>query len=254
MPDQDRPLLAVLIDADNTSPKFAGAILEEIAAIGEASVRRCYGDFSSQQMAGWNKVQAEHGLVPLHSPAYTVGKNSSDIALVIDAMDMLHTGRFDGFVLVSSDSDFTRLASRIREHGLDVYGIGQQKTPEAFRRVCKRFIFLENLAGTAPAPKPTPPGQKPAPAEKPEAAPQPAARASAPLTEARDIILRAMDAIGQEDEWFALGPLGQYITAANPDFDTRTYGKKKLSDLVQDLRIFETKRGQANQLLIRRLD
>ena len=253
MPDQDRPLLAVLIDADNTSPKFAGAIFEEIAAIGEASVRRCYADFSSQQMAGWNKVQAEHGLVPLHSPAYTVGKNSSDIALVIDAMDLMHTGRFDGFVLVSSDSDFTRLASRIREQGLDVYGIGQQKTPEAFRRVCKRFIFLETLAGTAPAPKPTPPGQRPTPPEKAEAAPQPAPRA-APLTEARDIILRAMDAIDQEDEWFALGPLGQYITAANPDFDTRTYGKKKLSDLVQDLRIFETKRGGANQLLIRRLD
>ena len=253
MPETDRPLLAVLIDADNTSPRYAGAILEEIAAIGEASVRRCYGDFSSQQMAGWNKVQSEHGLVPLHSPAYTVGKNSSDIALVIDCMDLMHTGRFDGFVLVSSDSDFTRLASRIREQGLDVYGIGQQKTPEAFRRVCKRFIFLENIGAMAPAPKPTPPGAKPAAPEKPEPAPA-APRTTAPLTEARDLILRAMDAIGQEDEWFALGPLGQYITAANPDFDTRTYGKKKLSDLVQDLRIFETKRGAANQLLIRRLD
>lgn len=253
MPETDRPLLAVLIDADNTSPRYAGAILEEIAAIGEASVRRCYGDFSSQQMAGWNKVQSEHGLVPLHSPAYTVGKNSSDIALVIDCMDLMHTGRFDGFVLVSSDSDFTRLASRIREQGLDVYGIGQQKTPEAFRRVCKRFIFLENIGAMAPAPKPTPPGAKPSVPEKPEPAPA-APRSTAPLTEARDIILRAMDAIGQEDEWFALGPLGQYITAANPDFDTRTYGRKKLSDLVQDLKIFETKRGSANQLLIRRLD
>ncbi len=252
MPDTDRPLLAVLIDADNTSPKFAGAIFEEIAAMGEASVRRCYGDFSSQQMAGWNKIQAEHGLVPLHSPAYTVGKNSSDISLVIDAMDLMHTARFDGFVLVSSDSDFTRLASRIREQGLDVYGIGQQKTPEAFRRVCKRFIFLENLAGGPPAPKPTPPGQKPEPAEKAEAAPP--KPAPAPLNEARDIILRAMDAIGQEEEWYALGPLGQYITAANPDFDTRTYGRKKLSDLVQDLKLFETKRDPANQLLIRRLD
>jgi hypothetical protein len=251
MPEQDRPLLAVLIDADNTSPRYAGAIFEEIATLGEASVRRCYGDFSSQQMTGWSKVQAEHGLVPLHSPAYTVGKNSSDISLVIDAMDLMHTGRFDGFVLVSSDSDFTRLASRVREQGLDVYGIGQQKTPEAFRRVCKRFIFLENLAGGPPAPKPTPPGQKP---EKPETLPPAAPRTTAPLTEARDIILRAMDAIGQEDEWFFLGALGQYITAANPDFDTRTYGKKKLSDLVQDLKIFETKRGQANQLLIRRID
>ncbi len=245
-----RPLLAVLIDADNTSPKFAGAIFEEIAAIGEASVRRCYGDFSSQQMAGWNKVQAEHGLVPLHSPAYTVGKNSSDISLVIDAMDLMHTGRFDGFVLVSSDSDFTRLASRIREQGLDVYGIGQHKTPEAFRKVCKRFIFLENLGNAAP--KPTPPGEKPAAPEAPTAASS--VRPKAPLTEARDIILRAMEAIEQDEEWFALGPLGQYITAANPDFDTRTYGRKKLSDLVQDLKIFETKRDAANQLMIRRLD
>mgnify|MGYP004532391619 CR=1 FL=1 len=98
------PLLAVLIDADNTSPKHAGAIFEEIASFGEASVRRAYGDFSSQQMSGWSKVQSEHGIVPLHSPAYTVGKNSSDISLVIDAMDLLHAGRFDGFVLVSSSA------------------------------------------------------------------------------------------------------------------------------------------------------
>jgi len=248
MPDADRPLLAVLIDADNTSPKHAAAIFEEIASLGEASVRRCYGDFSSQQMAGWNRVQAEHGLVPHHSPANTIGKNSSDIALVIDAMDILHTGRFDGFVLVSSDSDFTRLASRVREQGLDVYGMGQKKTPDAFRKACKRFIFLENLAGAAPEPS------KPAKAEDRQSdrvAPRPDA---APVTEARDIILRAMDAIDQDDEWYALGPLGQYITAANPDFDTRTYGRKKLSDLVQDLKVFETRRGDGNQLLVRRLD
>ncbi|MDG1115702.1 MAG: NYN domain-containing protein [Flavimaricola sp.] len=246
MPDARRPLLAVLIDADNTSPKHAGAIFEEIAGLGEASVRRCYGDFSSQQMAGWNRVQAEHGMVPHHSPANTVGKNSSDISLVIDAMDILHTGRFDGFVLVSSDSDFTRLASRIREQGLDVYGIGQKKTPEAFRKACKRFIFLENLGQGAEA-------GKPAPTAPTGGKPQPRAQ-STTLHEARDIILRAMDAIDQEDEWYALGPLGQYITAANPDFDTRTYGRKKLSDLVQDLKVFETKRGDGNQLLVRRID
>ncbi len=235
----DRPLLAVLIDADNTSPKHAAAIFEEIASLGEASVRRCYGDFSSQQMAGWNKVQAEHGLVPHHSPANTVGKNSSDISLVIDAMDILHTGRFDGFVLVSSDSDFTRLASRIREQGLDVYGIGQKKTPDAFRKACKRFIFLENLGGSTP--------------DQPKAAADKAPQRQ-PLTEARDIICRAMDAIDQDDEWYALGPLGQFITSADPDFDTRTYGKKKLSDLVKEIKLFETKRGPDNQLLVRRLD
>ena len=236
----DRPLLAVLIDADNTTPKAAGAIFEEIASLGEASVRRCYGDFSSNQMAGWNRVQAEHGLVPHHSPANTVGKNSSDISLVIDAMDLLHTERFTGFVLVSSDSDFTRLASRIREQGLDVYGIGQRKTPEAFRKACKRFIFLENLTGQT--------------VEKSDDNKAPEKKSNAPLTEARDLFLRAMDAIEREDEWYTLGELGQYISTANPDFDTRTYGKKKLSDLVQELKVFETKQGQGNQIMVRRID
>jgi uncharacterized LabA/DUF88 family protein len=122
------PLLAVLIDADNTSPKYSAAIFDEIASLGEASVRRCYGDFSSQQMSGWSKVQAEFGIVPHHQPANTVGKNASDIALVIDAMDLMHTGRFDGFVLVSSDSDFTRLAQRLREQG-------QQQTKKSQRRL-----------------------------------------------------------------------------------------------------------------------
>jgi hypothetical protein len=200
-------------------------------------------------MSGWNRVQAEHGLVPHHSPANTVGKNSSDISLVIDAMDILHRGRFDGFVLVSSDSDFTRLASRIREQGLDVYGIGQQKTPEAFRKACKRFIFLENLGGVIQADTTRPARADERSEEKPQPKP-----ATASLTEARDLIYKAMDAIAQDDEWFALGPLGQYITAANPDFDTRTYGRKKLSDLVQDLKVFETRRGDGNQLLVRRID
>ncbi|MCD1625205.1 MAG: NYN domain-containing protein [Paracoccaceae bacterium] len=233
------PLLAVLIDADNTSPRWTRAIFEEIAGMGEASVRRVYGDFSSPQMNGWNKVQAEFGLVPHHQPANTVGKNASDIALVIDAMDLMHSGRFDGFVLISSDSDFTRLASRIREQGLDVFGIGAQKTPEAFRKACKRFIFLENLEGADPTDKPTA---------------KVTSLSSSNLLEARDLILKAMDSIDQEDDWYALGPLGQFITAANPDFDTRSYGKKKLSDLVADLKIFETKRGSGNQLLVRRID
>jgi hypothetical protein len=142
---QESSLLAVLIDADNTSHRFAKAIFEEIASLGEASVRRCYGDFSSPRINGWSEQVATLGLVPHHQPANTVGKNASDIALVIDAMDLLNSGRFDGFVLVSSDSDFTRLASRIREQGLDVYGIGEKKTPDAFRQACKRFIFIENL-------------------------------------------------------------------------------------------------------------
>ncbi|MFV0335528.1 MAG: NYN domain-containing protein [Tropicimonas sp.] len=238
MPDK-RPLLAVLIDADNTSPKHARAIFEEIAAHGEASVRRVYGDFSSTQMKGWSQVQAEFGLVPFHQPANTVGKNASDIALVIDAMDLLHSNRFDGFVLVSSDSDFTRLASRIREQGLDVYGIGKETTPQAFRQACKRFIYFENISASHEA------------GEKPD---QPRPSKSRPLNEARDLILKAMDGLDPEDDWYTLGQLGQYLTAANPDFDTRTYGKKKLSELVEAIRIFQTRRSPSNQFQVRRLD
>jgi len=166
-----------------------------------------------------------------------VGKNASDIALVIDAMDLMHTGRFDGFVLVSSDSDFTRLAQRLREQGLGVYGMGMQKTPEAFRRACKRFIFLENLADGP---------------ETDSTETKPAKKGN--LNEARNLILKAMDAIDQDEEWYRLGQLGQHIVSANPDFDTRTYGKRKLSDLVADMKVLEVKRGSNNQLMVRRRD
>src|SRR5690606_34912715 len=144
------PRLAVLIDAENASPKIAEALFTEIAALGEASARRIYGDFASPQIAGWTKVLARFAIQPQQNFANTKGKNSGDIALVIDAMDLLHSGRFDGFCLVSSDADFTRLASRIREEGVDVYGFGEQKTPESFRQACTRFIYTENLSA-APA-------------------------------------------------------------------------------------------------------
>lgn len=234
---REMPLLAVLIDADNTSHKHAKAVFDEIARFGEASVRRIYGDFSSAHMKGWSSVQADLGIVPHHQPANTVGKNASDIALVIDAMDLMHSGRFDGFVLVSSDSDFTRLASRIREQGLDVFGIGEKKTPEAFRNACKRFLFVENLAG--------PPARDDRSGGKPNAQ---------LLNDARQLIIRAMDAIDQESDWFNLGTIGQSIIAAKPDFDTRTYGKGKLSDLVGEIKTLETKRGDGNSILVRRLD
>jgi uncharacterized LabA/DUF88 family protein len=225
------PLLAVLIDADNSSPKWAESIFEEIASLGEASVRRIYGDFSRQGMKGWSDLMPMLALVPHHQPANTVGKNASDIALVIDAMDLLHSGRFDGFVLISSDSDFTRLASRIREQGLDVYGIGQQKTPEAFRKACKRFIFVENL-GAEPEPNQRDAPKRTSPAE------------AVPLIKA------AMQAIDKDQDWFPLGPLGQKITTNHPDFDSRTYGCAKLSDLIRKAGGFET-RVSGNQLEVR---
>src|ERR1700748_447008 len=139
------PRLAVLIDADTASAPSAPALFEELAKIGEASVRRIYGDFSGTRLKSWADVLSTYAIMPHQNFAYTAGKNASDIALVIDAMDLLHSGRFDGFCLVSSDSDFTRLAARIREEGVDVYGFGEQKTPESFRQACRRFVYTENL-------------------------------------------------------------------------------------------------------------
>ena len=231
------PLLAVLIDADNSSPKWAEAIFDEIAALGEASVRRVYGDFARPAMKGWSDLTARLALVPHHQPANTVGKNASDIALVIDAMDLLHSGRFDGFVLISSDSDFTRLASRIREQGLDVYGIGQQKTPEAFRKACKRFIFVENLIGDSEVASP----------EKGEPLRRENPTAALPL------LLAALDTLGDEGDWVPMGPLGQALTTMQPDFDPRSYGCAKLSDLIRKTGRFEN-RKVGNQMEIRRLD
>src|SRR5476649_321821 len=150
-PRPERYRLAVLIDADNASARIADGLFEEVAKLGEASVRRIYGDFASSRLKSWSDILSKHAIIPQQNFAYTAGKNASDIALVIDAMDLMHSGRFDGFCLVSSDSDFTRLASRLREQGADVYGFGEQKTPESFRQACRRFIYTENLLPDAPA-------------------------------------------------------------------------------------------------------
>jgi hypothetical protein len=166
---QRLPRFAVLIDADNTSPQIAGGLFEEVAKFGEASVRRIYGDFSNQRLKPWTDILQKYAIDPYQQFAYTKGKNASDIALVIDAMDLLHSGRLDGFCLVSSDSDFTRLASRLREQGADVYGFGKQGTPQSFRQACHRFICIENLlpqppasvSNAAPKSKSQPPGASP---------------------------------------------------------------------------------------------
>jgi len=237
--NRDRPLFAVLIDADNIPAKFAGAILKEITSFGEPALRRVYGDWSSGQLRNWSETVRELGLVAKQETANTKGKNASDIGLVIDAMDILHTGRFDGFVLVSSDSDFTALANRVREDGLDVIGIGEGKAPESLRNVCNRFILIENIIDE---PEPSAVAGRPA-----------AKSGKRPPTDAIPLILKAMDKIEQDDDWYALGLLGQHIVADNPDFDTRTYGKRKLSDLVQELKRFETRKS-GSHMHIRRVD
>lgn len=226
MADDHPKKLAVLIDADNTSPKVADGLFEEIAKIGEASLRRIYGDFSRSQQAGWEKVLQKHAIIAQQQFAYTSGKNSSDIALVIDAMDLLHTGRFDGFCLVSSDSDFTRLAARIREQGIDVYGIGQQKTPESFRQACTRFIFSENFAAD------------------PERSASAAKTTLQPMSEAIDLIGKALQQMEEDgDGWFHLGEVGNRLTKLSPEFDTRTFGQLKLSDLVTATGKYEVSRS-----------
>lgn len=236
MADRDRPLYAVLIDADNIPAKYADAILKEVTTFGEPALRRVYGDWSSGRLNAWTKAVRELGLVAHQESANTVGKNASDIGLVIDAMDILHTGRFDGFVLVSSDSDFTALANRVREQGMDVIGIGEAKAPESLRNVCNRFVLIENIIDDTSTP------------DKDAAAPK-----KQNPTAAIPLITKAMDKIPSDDDWYALGQLGQYITRDNPDFDARTYGKKKLSDLVEGLKRFET-RKIGNQLHVRRID
>jgi uncharacterized LabA/DUF88 family protein len=221
------PRLAVLIDADNTSARIADGLFAEIAKIGEASVRRIYGDFSSSRSRGWAEVLAKHAIIPQQQFAYTTGKNASDITLVIDAMDLLHSGRFDGFCLVSSDSDFTRLAARIREQGVDVYGFGEQKTPESFRQACRRFIYTENLLQERPS------------KDKPEA---PAPAPLQPLSVAVPLLAHAIEQMESDEGWVTLSDLGRHLSNLASDFDARTFGFRKLSDLVQKTEAFEVQR------------
>lgn len=224
---EQKPLLyAVFVDADNVPARFADAILKEITRYGEPGLRRVYGDWSLPQMAPWTEKIRELGLVAHQQSANTTGKNASDIGLVIDAMDVLHSGHFDGFVLVSSDSDFTRLASRIREQGLDVIGIGESKTPESLRNACKRFVFIENLSVD---------GEE----QKQDGTPEKAEKE--PPSKAVPLIRKAMNSMNQEDDWFFLGALGQALVSTHPDFDTRTYGSVKLSDLLRKTGHFEVK-------------
>jgi uncharacterized LabA/DUF88 family protein len=231
--------LAVLIDADNAPARIAGRLFEEIAKIGEASVRRIYGDFSGPRLKPWADILARHAIIPQQQFAYTAGKNSSDIALVIDAMDLLHSGRFDGFCLVSSDSDFTRLASRIREQGVDVYGFGEQKTPESFRQACRRFIYTENLL----LPEVPATGADAAKAVKPLQPPS----AAIPLLQ------KALSQVEGEEGWVSLGMLGQRLSGIATDFDPRTYGYRKLSDLVRKTGAFDVDQPATGGLRVRLL-
>lgn len=221
--EADQKKLAVLIDADNTQPAIIEALLAEIAKYGIASVKRIYGDWTTPSLKGWKEALLEYAIQPIQQFGYTTGKNSTDSAMIIDAMDLLYTEHLDGFCIVSSDSDFTRLASRIREAGLIVYGFGERKTPKPFVGACDKFIYVEILREDEAAP----PLQKKTANEL---------KGDSRLV---NLLRNAVKDSADEDGWAYLGAVGQNIANQSPEFDPRNYGYNKLSDLLRATQLID---------------
>lgn len=213
MSENGNPRLAVLIDADNAQAAIIIELLAEISKYGVASVKRAYGDWTTTNLKGWKSHLHEHAIQPIQQFSYTQGKNSTDSSLIIDAMDLLHEGRLDGFCLVSSDSDFTRLANRIRESGLVVYGFGEKKTPGPFVAACDKFVYTEILRKSV--------SQN--------------TKDESNNPELKEIILDAINAVSKDDGWSPLSAVGSYINKNSPAFDSRNYGYDKLGKLVRSL-------------------
>ncbi|HLW04464.1 MAG TPA: NYN domain-containing protein [Azoarcus sp.] len=209
--------LAMLIDADNAQATICAELLAEVSKFGIASVKRAYGDWTTTNLKGWKSHLHRYAIQPMQQFSYTQGKNSTDSSLIIDAMDLLHEGRLDGFCLVSSDSDFTRLANRIRESGLLVYGFGEKKTPEPFVSACDKFIFTEVLRKGGSQGHPDETGN----------------------AELRRVFGSAIEAVSREDGWASLAAVGSYINKNTPSFDPRNYGYEKLGKLVRSLGYLE---------------
>ncbi|ANZ40842.1 Maebl [Lentzea guizhouensis] len=232
MAGENTARLAVLIDADNARPSITEGLLAEVAKYGTAHVKRAYGDWTGTSLKGWKDHLLAQSIQPVQQFAYTTGKNATDAAMVIDAMDLLYSGRFDGFCIVSSDSDFTRLAARLRESGLTVYGFGERKTPQPFVAACDKFIYTENLvSATTPV----------------ETAPKPRATTTAAAQLKADSALvnqlrNAVEAASDDDGWAPLASVGNIITKQRPDFDPRNWGYAKLSDLITATTLFEVER------------
>lgn len=237
------PTLAVLIDGDNVSSKVVGDLLTEVAKYGTASVKRIYGDWTRPNLGGWKDCLLEHSIQPIQQFAYTSGKNATDGAMIIDAMDLLYSGRFSGFCLVSSDSDFVRLAARLREQAVTVYGFGERKTPRPFITACDKFIYFDVLAGSS-----TDKADDAVAADgTARQAAQPAARKGRLDAAALRMLRRAVDASANEDGWANLGPVGSHLSKQSPDFDARNYGFARLSDLASASGILEISRSGGKQ-------
>jgi len=211
--------LAILIDGDNAQPSLIDKMLSESSKYGTITIRRIYGDWTTANMNGWKDTLQTHAIQPIQQFRYTIGKNATDSAMIIDAMDLLHSGTVDAFCLVSSDSDYTRLATRIREKGFFVMGIGQKKTPRAFVYVCDVLVYTENLVPKKP--------QKKSASQKKSSAKEP------PAPDPKPLLKQAFDYAVQEDGWAFLGTLGHHLRQLDPGFDARTYGHSQLSALIR---------------------
>jgi uncharacterized LabA/DUF88 family protein len=236
-PTESGSSLAVLIDADNARASTIEGLLAEVAKIGVASVKRIYGDWTTPNLSPWKNVLLEHSIQPIQQFRYTVGKNATDSAMIIDAMDLLYVGNFAGFCLVSSDSDFTRLAVRIRESGRRVYGFGEEKTPRPFVAACDRFIYTEIFA------------QKPVGEAGPALAPKPKKEMRGD-TRLVGLLRESIQASSDDTGWAQLGPVGNVISRTANDFDPRNYGYAKLSELIAAMGLFDVERRE-NRVFVR---
>ena len=255
MAEQKDLRLAVLIDADNAPRSAIGDVMAEVAVYGTPTIKRIYGDWTTPNLASWKPLLLENAITPVQQYSYTTGKNSTDSAMIIDAMDILYTGQVDGFVLVSSDSDFTRLAIRLREAGKKVYGMGERKTPNPFIVACDKFVYIEvirsaaekakaeEVKGEEPKQEKTPKTKKPA--KKKEEAPSPAPAPEPPEPESKvpkavvELIADAVETMADEDGYAFMGDLGNLLVKKQPDFDPRNFGFSKLTQLVRYLPRFE---------------
>jgi len=230
MMDKSSQKLAVLIDADNAQPAIVVPLLAEIAKYGTANVKRIYGDWTGSHLKSWKEVLLVQSIQPIQQFRYTVGKNATDAAMIIDAMDLLYTNAFDGFCIVSSDSDFTKLASRIRESGLVVYGFGEKKTPEPFVSACDKFIYTEVLISK----------EDDSQSIKPKSA-----NKLKQDTKLVHLLRNAVEASSDDSGWAHLASVGSNIAKQAPDFDPRNYGYKKLGEMVTATKLFEIEERQA---------
>ena len=256
---------AVLIDADNISGKYIKIILDEISNDGIATYKRIYGDWTSPALVSWKNVLLDNSILPIQQYSYTTGKNSTDSAMIIDAMDILYSGQVDGFCIVSSDSDFTRLVARLRESGMTVVGMGERKTPKSFISACNRFKYLDILATAEqkepekpaqpekpkqqpkqekarPAPKQEPkPEPRPEPEPAPEPCPEPEEKQMTGLRTIKKAIRTIVAENSDEDGWLFIGTIGNLLVKRYPDFDVRNFGFSKLTPFIESLDLFDIK-------------